>query len=200
MNKWGLVVAKKEMTKMWIDDKFMPVTLVKVLSQEIVRYKTEEKDGYDAMVVWVEKKELNKEKGNKISYKAMMEFAVDGEIMQNNQIWNQVNSEILNGATVVDVIGTTKGKGFQGVMKRFNTKGGPHTHGSKFHRQVWSLGNRKPRRVQKGHPHAGHMWNERMTLKNRNILDVISQNGEELLILKGSLPGSYNGLLKLVIV
>jgi large subunit ribosomal protein L3 len=55
------------------------------------------------------------------------------------------------------VRGVSKGKGFQGAMKRFNLSGGQKTHGSKFHRQIGSLGNRKPRRVQKGHPHAGRM-------------------------------------------
>ena len=63
--KGGIVVSKQEMTKMWIDDKFVPVTLVKLLPQEIIRYKTHEKDGYVAAVVGVEKKELNKEKGQK---------------------------------------------------------------------------------------------------------------------------------------
>ena len=66
--KGVLVVSKQEMTKMWIDDKFVAVTLVKLLPQEIVRFKTNEKDGYVAAVVGVEKKELNKEKGQKVDY------------------------------------------------------------------------------------------------------------------------------------
>jgi len=77
MNKGGLIVKKKEMTKMWIGDNFVPVTLVQLVPQEIVRYKTQEKDGYTSVVVGIEKKESKKEKGQKISYKKMQEYRID---------------------------------------------------------------------------------------------------------------------------
>ena len=73
------------MTKMWIDDKFVAVTLVKVLPQEIIRYKTVEKDGYVSAVIGVEKKELNKEKGQKVDYSLMTEFPVDDAFMSVHQ-------------------------------------------------------------------------------------------------------------------
>lgn len=197
--KWGLIVAKKEMTKLWIDDAFAPVTLLKVVSQEVIRYKTQDKDGYVAMVVWVDKKDVQKAKGNKVHYSMVAEFPVDEQFMQDHQQGSILSSDVLEGITTVSLIGESKGKGFQGVMKRFHTKGWPKTHGSKFHRQVWSLGNRKPRRVQKGHPHAGRMGGDQITLKKVSILDTFKQDNEILIAVKGSVPGAYNRTLKLVI-
>ena len=85
MNKGGLIVAKKEMTKMWIEDSFVPVTLVQLIPQEIVRFKTQEKDGYVSAVVGVEKKELKKDKGQKIKYRKMQEYKVDESFVSAHQ-------------------------------------------------------------------------------------------------------------------
>lgn len=178
---------------------FVPVTLVKVVPQEIVRYKTLEKDGYVAAVVGVEKKMLNKEKGQKIAYKHMTELAVDDDFIKNNEAGKILDSAVLEGVTLVDVIGYAKGKGYQGVMKRHHADGGPKTHGSKFHRHVGSMGNRKPRRTLKGHPHAGRMGNQRVTLAKTQVVESLTRDSEQLLVLRGSLPGSYNGLLQLII-
>ena len=199
MNKGGLIVAKKEMTKMWIGDMFVPVTLVKVVPQEIVRYKTSEKDGYVAAVVWVEKKLLKKEKGQKIAYTFLTEFDVSDDFIKTNEAGKILDAGVLEGTTLVDVIGHAKGKGFQGVMKRHHAEWGPKTHGSKFHRHIGSLGNRKPRRTLKGHPHAGHMGTQRVTLQKINVVDVLQRDTEQLVVLRGSLPGAYNGLLKIIL-
>lgn len=187
------------MTKMRVDGKFVPATMLQIVPQEIVRYKTQEKDGYSAVVVGVEKKELKKDKGQKIKYAKTTEFYVDENFAQDNKEGKQLDASFLDGVESVAVISNAKGKGFQGVMKRFNTKGGPKTHGSKFHRQVGSLGNRKPRRVQKGHPHAGRMGGQRMTLKNIRVLDKMLDNQEEIILIKGSIPGAYNDMLKIVV-
>ncbi len=199
MNKGWLIVVKKEMTKMWIKDNFVPVTLVQVAPQEIVRYKTQEKDGYVSAVVGVEKKELKKEKGQKISYKKMQEYRVDPAFVSAHEAGKALDLGLLEGVANVDVIGTAKGKGFQGMVKRYNIKGGWATHGHKFTRTGWSKGNRKPRRTLKGHPHAGHMWTQRVTLKNIAILDKITKDNETLVVLNWSIPGAYNSLLTLVI-
>lgn len=199
MNKGGLIVVKKEMTKMWIGDMFVPVTLAKVVPQEIVRYKTVEKDWYVAAVVGVEKELLKKEKGQKIAYAHVTEFDVDEDFIKNNEAGKILDAALLDGVTLVDVVGHAKGKGFQGVMKRHHTKWGPKTHGSKFHRHIWSLGNRKPRRTLKGHPHAGHMWTQRVTLQKINIVDIVHRDAEQLVVLRGSIPGAYNWLLKIVL-
>lgn len=200
MNKGWLIVKKKEMTKMWIENNFVPVTLVQLVPQEIVRYKTQEKDGYVSAVVGVEKKELKKEKGQKIVYKKMKEHRVDDDFISAHAVGSILDLALLEWITQVDVTGISKGKGFQGPVKKFHIKGWWATHGHKFRRTSGSKGNRKPRRVLKWYPHAGHMWAERITLKNIPVLDKIVKDNELLVVLKWSLPGSYNWFLTLTII
>ncbi|EKD25673.1 MAG: hypothetical protein ACD_80C00004G0005 [uncultured bacterium (gcode 4)] len=200
MNKGWLIVVKKEMTKMWIENNFVPVTLVQLVPQEIVRYKTQEKDGYVSAVVGVEKKELKKDKGQKISYKIMQEYKVDDTFLSAHQAGSLLDLSLLEGVVTVDVTGIAKGKGFQGMVKKFHIKGGGATHGHKFTRTGWSKGNRKPRRTLKGHPHAGHLGTQQVTLKNISIIDKITKDHETLVVLKGSIPGAYNSLLTLTII
>ena len=178
------MVKKQEMTRVWVDDKFVPVTIVKIVPQEIVRYKTEEKDGYTAVVVGVDKKEKDAKKGKKVVYKDTIEFKVDLDYVQNNQVGKTFDVDMLEGVVSVDVTGISKGKGFQGMVKRCNVKGMPATHGHKFTRTGGSKGNRKPRRTLKGHPHAGHMGMDRITVKDVKVLDIVKTNGEELIALK----------------
>lgn len=199
MNKGWLVVKKQEMTRVWVEDKFVPVTIVKVVPQEIVRYKTDEKDGYTAVVVGVEKKEKDTKKWKRVVYKDSVEFKVDADYTQNNQVGKVFDVDMVQGVQSVDVMGISKGKGFQGMVKRCNIKGMPATHGHKFTRTWGSKGNRKPRRTLKGHPHAGHMGVERITLKDVKVLDIVKTDKEQLIALKGSLPGAYNGLLKIAL-
>lgn len=199
MIKWWLIVAKKEMTKMWIDDTFLPVTLVKVVPQEVLRYKTQEKDGYVAAVIGADKKTLKKEKWQKVAYSTVVELKVDEDFIKNNETGKILDSTLLEGVTLVDVIWYAKGKGYQGVMKRHHAEGWPKTHGSKFHRHIGSLGNRKPRRTLKWHPHAGHMGTQRVTLQKIQVVDKLSRDDEQLIVLRWSLPGAYNWLLQLII-
>ncbi len=199
MNKGWLVVKKQEMTRVWVDDKFVPITIVKVVPQEIVRYKTEEKDWYTAVVVGVEKKEKDAKKWKKVVYKDSVEFKVDLDYVQNNQIGKVFDVDMIQGIETVDVMGVSKGKWFQGMVKRCNVKGMPATHGHKFTRTWWSKGNRKPRRTLKGHPHAGHMGMDRITLKDIKVVDIVKSDKEQLIALKWSLPGAYNGMLKIVL-
>ena len=172
---------------------------MEIVPQEVVRYKTSEKDGYDAAVLGVGKKDLQKEKGQKISYALVKEFAFDDAFANAFPAGSVLSQSLLEGVESVVLTGTSKGKGFSWVMKRFNTKGWPKTHGSKFHRHVWSLGNRKPRRVQKGHPHAGHMGVETITLHNRPIVDLLTLQWAQFIAVKGSVPGAYNGYISLYI-
>lgn len=199
MNWAWLIVTKKEMTRTWENWKMISVTVVKVLPQEIVRFKTQEKDWYSAVVVWVNRKDLNKEKGQKVKYSMTVEFKnIDDNFSNNYKSWSAIDINLLEGVEEVSLVGTSKGKGFQWVMKRFHMKWWPKTHWSKFHRHIWSLWNRKPRRVNKWHPHAGRMWGDQITLKNIKIIDRIQQDKEQLLLLKGSIPGSYNGFIKIL--
>ncbi len=199
MNKGWLIVVKKEMTKMWIENNFVPVTLVQVLPQEIVRFKSQEKDGYVSAVVGVQKKELKKDKGQKIAYKKVQEYRVEDSFLSSHEAGALLDASLLDGVTQVDVTGDAKGKGFQGMVKKFHIKWWWATHGHKFTRTGWSKGNRKPRRTLKWHPHAWHMGTQRVTLKNIPIVDKIIKDNESLVVLKGSLPGGYNSLLTLTI-
>ena len=199
MNKAWLIVAKKEMTRIWEDWKMIPVTIVKVLPQEVLRFKTEDKDWYSAVVIWVNKREVEKSKWQKVTYWMTTEFKnIDNTFSDSYKAWTSLDMSLLEGVEEIDLVGTSKGKGFQWVMKRFHASWWPKTHGSKFHRQVWSLWNRKPRRVQKWHPHAWHMGGEQVTLKNIRIIDRVQQDGEQLLLLKWSIPGSYNSFIKVI--
>lgn len=184
---------------MRIDDKFLPVTLVKVLPQELVRYKNKEKDGYDAVVIGAEKKMLKKDKWQKVSYTKLLEMKVTDEFVKAHEAGKVLDFALLEGVSLVDVVGYAKGKWFQWVMKRHHADGWPKTHGSKFHRHIGSLGNRKPRRTLKWHPHAGHMGTQRVTLQKIQVVDMFTREDEQLVVLRGSLPGAYNGILQLII-
>lgn len=197
--KGGLVVSKKEMTRIWIDGKMVPVTLVEILPQKILRYKTAEQDGYQAVVIGVGEKETKKEKGNKLAYDVVTEFKVDDTFQSAHEAGKVLDTAFIEGIETFEVKGVSKGKGYQGAMKRFHVSGGPKTHGSKFHRHVGSMGNRKPRRTMKNHPHAGHMGDEAITLKKIKLLDTIQRDNEQLLVVKGSLPGARNSKLKFII-
>ncbi len=197
--KWGLVVAKKEMTRLWIDGKMVPVTMVEVLPQKIVRYKTVEKDGYQAAVVGVDEVETKKEKGQKLAYDMQTEFDVDDAYVASHEAGSVLDLSSMDGVQSVEVKWTSKWKWYQWAMKRFHLQGGPETHGSKFHRHIWSMWNRKPRRTMKNHPHAGHMWDETITLKHVQIIDSMKRDNEQILLVKWSLPGARNGKLKFII-
>ena len=197
--KWGLVVAKKEMTRLWIDGKMVPVTMVEILPQKIVRYKTVEKDGYQAAVIGVDEVETKKEKGQKLAYDMQAEFDVDDAYVASHEAWTTLDLSSMDGVQTVEVKWTSKWKWYQWAMKRFHLQGGPETHGSKFHRHIWSMGNRKPRRTMKNHPHAGHMWDEAITLKHVQIIDSMKRDNEQILLVKWSLPGARNGKLKFII-
>ena len=204
MNKWWLLACKKEMTKMWIDDSFTAVTLAKILPQEIIRYKNQEKDWYVCAVIWTGKKEIKKNKWQKTkwkktSYQKISEFKLDDDFIKNHEVWKILDAAILEWIKSVDIIWQSKWKWYQWVIKIFHLKWWPKTHWSKFHRHIWSLWNRKPRRTMKWHPHAAHLWNKRVTLKNIQLLDIIKKDNEQLVVLKWSIPGSYNGMLKLLI-
>jgi len=195
MAKWGILLKKQEMTRVWSDGKYIPVTLFVVPAQELVRWKTQEKDGYIAAVVGADKKDLDKEKGIKTKWWCMAEFGADAA----DESWTP-SVDLLEEGLAVTVVSTSRGKGFQWVMKRHNFGWGPATHGSKFHRAGWSTGNRKPRRTIKGFKMAGRMGGDQITLKNIAVVSVWKNADETVVALKGSIPGGYNAYTKIHIV
>lgn len=192
-----LLVKKQEMTKIWKDNAFVAATIAQVVPQEVVRVKTVDNDGYQAIVVGTGKKEFpQKEKWQKIAWKRQVEF----HTTQDYQPGVALTMDLLEGYYKVTVEGISKGKWFQWVIKRHNFWWGPASHGSKFHRGQGSTGNRKPRRTLKGHPMAWRMWTDTITLKRVPIIDKFEQDGQQFVVFKGSLPGAYNQLLKIRLV
>jgi large subunit ribosomal protein L3 len=180
---WGLIVTKQEMTRIWQDTKMIPVTLVIMPEQVVVRYKTMENDGYTAVVVGVPSK--------KWGYSLLKEFHCNESTIQSYPVGSSFSDLLIDG-TAYNLVGTSKGKGFQWVIKRHHFAGGPETHGSKFHRAGWSTGNRKPRRTHKNHPMAWHMGSDKVTLKWVKLVARYSHEGKNVFAFAGSLPGAYN--------
>jgi large subunit ribosomal protein L3 len=160
------------------------------MNQEIIRVKTEEKDGYNAIVIWW----MIKEKEGVKKYRYVREFKVDS--LENYKAWDEVSFDIIKDLEQVRVKGTTKWKWYQWVIKRFGFAGLSATHGNKYTRHPWSIGNRKPRRVNKNHPLPWHMWNLNITVKNVKIIAGHEVNGENILVVNWSLPGWRNSLIK----
>ncbi len=177
------------MTRVMINDKLTPVTVVQVVPQKVIRHKTQDKDGYTALVVWV--------MGKKDSYLKQKEFNVSDDALSSFPAWYVFDSSFVDDVSSFSVQWVSKGKGFAWVIKRHHMHGMPATHGHKFTRVGWSKGNRKPRRWFKWHPHAGHMGDEVITLKNISLLQKLSFENETLLVFKGSIPGWYNSFLYL---
>lgn len=185
MKKGWIVLIKKEMTKMWLDNNFTAVTILEFPEQTLARLKTTEKDGYQAAVVVTKSGKNDKE----------FEFRLD----EGNDLGSEagaITTSVLDSVEMVCFTGTSKGKGYQGGIKIFHLHGMPATHGHKFTRHLWSKGNRKPRRTQKGHPHAGHMGLETKTIKNIKILDRYDFENKHYVVVKWSIPGRYNGFVK----
>lgn len=195
MKAW-IVLVKQEMTKLWVNDVHTPVTLLKLIDQEVIRKKTVEVDWYNAVVVGVQKKEVQKDKWQKVSYKMVCEFKLDQQYFDAVESGTALDLAILQDVDLVTIIWTTKGKGYQWVVRRHWFAWWRATHGSKFHRLPWSIWNRKPRRVNAWHPLPWHMGLETVKLKNVSIIDTIDLNWEKLLAVKWSVPWFYNSLLK----
>jgi len=190
LNKGGFLCLKQDMTELTIDGNKIPVTLLKFLDQEIIRLKTTEKDWYNAIVVWAGKTE----KDWKIEYSYVKEFKVDN--IDNYKVWDKITLDMLATDSILSLKWRTKWKGFQWVVKRFGFAGWPATHGSKFHRHPWGIGNRKPRRVNKNHPLPWHMGDENITLKNVKVISTHNIDGQDIVIVKWSVPWARDSLLK----
>ena len=183
----------------------VPVTVVKLIPNVISQVKTAEKDGYTAyQVAYNEKREslitqpvkgqLKKANIEK-SLSEFSEIAVDS--VSTDALGKEASLELFPVATYVDVTGPSKGKGFAGVMKRYNFQGGPAAHGSHFHRRPGSIGCRAtPARVFANKKMPGHLGVETSTVQNVQVVEVNHEAG--YMLIKGSIPGSKNGFVKIM--
>ncbi|MDH4225907.1 MAG: 50S ribosomal protein L3 [Deltaproteobacteria bacterium] len=197
----GLLGRKIGMTQVFTEDgTLIPVTAVEVGPVTVIQVKTKEADGYESVQVGYDPitKERNILKPQKGHFKAekvtrvLREFVADN--IQEVKVGQIIDLSIFKAGDKVKVTGTSKGKGFQGVIKRHGFSGGPGGHGSRFHRQPGSIGNRTfPGRVFPGKRMPGHMGAEKVTILNLEITKVIPE--KNLLLIKGAVPSHKGGLL-----
>ena len=200
MNK-GIIGKKLGMTQVFDDDgAAVGVTAIEVEPSVVVQVKTKNKEGYDAIQLGYGRKKQKSvtkplqghfNKANKGFFQKLREFKPnDGKY----EIGQEITADIFKAGDFVDVVGTSKGKGFQGVVKRHGFHGGRATHGSMFHRAPGSIGaSADPSRVFKGTKMGGHMGSVRKTIQNLQIWQV--RPDRNLILLKGSIPGSKNGFV-----
>ena len=196
----GLLGRKIGMTQIFTErGERIPVTLVEAGPVRVVQIKTKEKDGYESVqvgfdVIRKEKKIKRPMAGhfrNVPPTRHLREFAVDdiGAV----EVGQTFDLTIFSEGERVNVAGISKGRGFQGVVKRYNFAGGPASHGSHFHRTTGSIGNRtNPGKVFRGKRMPGQMGNKRVTVRNLEITRVLPE--KNLLLIKGAIP-SHNGAL-----
>jgi large subunit ribosomal protein L3 len=183
------------------------VTVLQAGPCTVTQVKTPEKDGYQAVQIGFEeltgrqeRKLTDPQKGhlrkNKLPLmRVLREVEVGGEDGATHNVGDKIDVSIFAVGETVDVIGTSKGKGFAGVVKRYHFRGGPKTHGqSDRHRRPGSIGSgTTPGRVYKGLRMAGRMGDERVTVQNLRVLQVDTERN--LLVLRGAVPGPANGLV-----
>lgn len=166
-----LLAKKLEMTRVIKDERFIPVTLLEIPELRVVELKTTQKDWYEALVIGIlDKKAEWKLKENKIAlskneFSTIKEFPLNEGEVEKYKVGDVINLESLEWIETVTVIWFSKGKWFTWAMKKHNFHGWPAGHGSKFHRALGSIGNRKPTRTHKGKKMHGHHGNTKVNLK-----------------------------------
>ncbi|HBV96166.1 MAG: 50S ribosomal protein L3 [Peptococcaceae bacterium BICA1-7] len=199
--KKAILGKKVGMTQIFTDDgKALPVTVIEAGPCFVVQKRTVEKDGYGAIQVgFGEKREklFNKPTKGHFNKAGVRPLRVLRELRLEDydsyQIGQELKADLFNTGEKVDVVGTSKGKGFAGGIKRHNFHRGPMAHGSKYHRRPGSLGAKGPARVYKGRKLPGHMGAARVTVQNLEVVKVDSDRN--LLALKGAVPGPRGGLV-----
>ena len=184
----GLIARKVGMSRMFLPTgEAVAVTYLECEPNVIVRLKTKEKDGYNAVVLGVGAKPWKSRKGKEnVRYRLQKEWQLDS--LDGMEPGKKVTAELLPVDTMVSIIATSKGKGFQGVMRRHHFSGGPATHGSHFKREPGSVGMRaQPGRILKGHKMAGRMGGDQITLQHRPVVVVDAAKG--IIGIKGPVPG-----------
>lgn len=202
--KKALVGKKVGMTQIFDETgKVIPVTVIEAGPCVIAQVKTTETDGYDAVQLGfgeVKESKLNKpEKGHFAKAKVanrkhLREFRLDS--LEGMTVGTELKADIFAAGDHVDIQGTTKGKGFQGVIKRHGQSRGPMGHGSMYHRRPGSMGSTStPGRVFKGKKLPGHMGVQTVTIQNLDVVKV--DLDKNVILVKGSVPGAKGAILKI---
>ena len=197
----GILGKKIGMTQVFTTDGVLvPVTVIEVEPNVVTQIKTMEKDGYEAVQLGnttIREKVSNKasighaKKANSAPKRFLKE--IRGVNVSDYTLGQVIDASMFNAGEIVDVTGISKGKGFQGVIKRFNQTRGPMGHGSQYHRGVGSMGTLLPMHVLKGKKLPGHMGNEKVTIQNLTVVKVDLENN--LILIKGNVPGPKKSLV-----
>lgn len=199
--KKGILGRKAGMTQVFTKEgKVIPVTVIEVEPNVVTQVKTKETDGYEAIQLGiVDRKEKNATKASvghakkaNTNPKRYLKEIRNIEIA-DYALGQKLTAGVFQAGEIVDVTGTSKGKGFQGVIKRHGQSEGPKTHGSRYHRRPGSMGTMRPMRVLKGKKLAGHMGSETVTVQNLEIIEVNEK--ENYILVSGNVPGPKNSLV-----
>lgn len=197
----GILGRKLGMTQVFDKSgKLVPVTVVEVEPNVVTQIKTNDKEGYDAIQlasVTIKEKHATKsnightKKANTTPKRFLKE--IRGVNVLDYTLGQIIDASLFEAGEMVDVMGISKGKGYQGVIKKNNQSRGPMAHGSKYHRGVGSLGTMLPKRVLKGKALPSHMGDEKTTIQNLEIIKIDMEEG--CILIKGSVPGANNSLV-----
>ena len=197
----GILGKKIGMTQVFTKEgKLIPVTVIEVEPNVVTQIKTVKKDGYDAIQLGaqtIREKLSNKpelghvKKANTTPKRFLRE--IRGVNVNDYTLGQTIGVDIFEAGEIVDVTGTSKGKGFQGVIKRHNQSRGPMGHGSQYHRGVGSLGTMLPMHVLKGKKMPGQMGNVQRTVQNLEVVSIDTENS--VILVKGNVPGPKKSLV-----
>jgi large subunit ribosomal protein L3 len=199
----GLLAKKIGMTEYFLEDGTrVPVTVLAAKGNYVTAHRTQERDGYTALQLGFDEQKASRKNKPELGHlkkseatpkRILREFRVDAGKLEEYAVGSEIPLSIFEEGTVVDVTGTSKGKGFQGVMKRHNMRGEKRSHGQhEVFRHGGSIGCRlTPGRVLPGKRMAGQMGNERVTVQNLKIAKVMEEQG--VILVRGPIPGAKNG-------
>ncbi|MEA1960574.1 MAG: 50S ribosomal protein L3 [Bacillota bacterium] len=199
--KKAIMGVKVGMTQVFDEDgRAIPVTVVESGPNIVLQKKKTETDGYNAIQVGfgnIKEKKVNKpemghfKKAGVKPVRFVKEFRIEN--VDEYELGSEIDVDVFSVGDVVDVVGTTKGKGFAGTVKRHNFARGSMGHGSKYHRRPGSLGAMGPARVFKGRPMPGQMGGDRVTVQALKVVKVYPE--KNLILIKGAIPGPKKGLV-----
>ncbi|ABG38999.1 50S ribosomal protein L3 [Paraglaciecola chathamensis] len=199
----GLIGRKVGMTRIFTEDGVsIPVTVIEATPNRVTQLRTDETDGYTALQVTAGDKKANRvnkaaaghfAKAGVEAGRGLWEFRLDGNEGEGIEVGSEITVEIFAETKMVDVAGTSKGKGFQGAIKRWNFSHQRNSHGNSLsHRAPGSIGqNQSPGKVFKGKKMAGQMGNKRVTVQSLDVVRVDAENN--LLLVRGNVPGAPGG-------
>ena len=200
--KKAIIAKKVGMTQVFTDEgEVVPVTVLQAGPCYVTQVKTNEKDGYESVQIGfgdIKEKNVNKpkkghlDKANVKPLRRLKEFKLEDSA--SYEVGSEIKVDVFEAGDKVDVSGVSKGKGYQGAIKRHGQSRGPMGHGSKSHRVVGAMGGASfPGRVIKGKNMAGHMGSERVTIQNLTVVKSDVENN--MILIKGAVPGSNGSIV-----